>query len=70
MLGNAGEWCTAPDGTCAVRGGSYGDPAATVRVDARAPPNPAWNKSDPQIPKSKWWLADGPFVGFRIALED
>jgi hypothetical protein len=29
-----------------------------------------WNKSDPQIPKSKWWLADGGFVGFRIAREE
>ena len=70
MLGNAGEWCTAPDGTCAVRGGTYRDPADQVRPDARTPANPAWNKSDPQIPKSKWWLADGPFVGFRVALED
>jgi hypothetical protein len=25
-----------------------------------------WNKRDPQIPKSKWWLTDGMFVGFRI----
>ena len=21
---------------------------------------------DPQIPKSKWWHTDAPFVGFRI----
>jgi hypothetical protein len=23
-----------------------------------------WNSTDPQNPKSKWWLSDGPFVGF------
>ena len=29
----------------------------------------AWQVRDPQIPKSKWWLSDGPFVGFRIVRE-
>ena len=28
-----------------------------------------WNSTDPQNPKSKWWLSDGPFVGFRIVCE-
>ena len=28
----------------------------------------AWNLTDPQFPKSRWWLADAPFVGFRIVL--
>jgi hypothetical protein len=26
----------------------------------------SWNKRDPQLPKSRWWLTDGMFVGFRI----
>ena len=26
----------------------------------------AWNDRDPQIPKSKWWNADAPFIGFRL----
>jgi hypothetical protein len=25
-----------------------------------------WNQRDPQIPRSRWWLTDGMFVGFRI----
>jgi hypothetical protein len=28
--------------------------------------DPVWNRRDPQIPRSKWWNADAPFVGFRI----
>jgi hypothetical protein len=28
--------------------------------------NPIWNRRDPQVPKSKWWNTDAPFVGFRI----
>ena len=27
---------------------------------------PQWKKRDPQIPKSKWWHTDAPFVGFRV----
>jgi hypothetical protein len=25
-----------------------------------------WNQRDPQIPRSKWWMTDGDFVGFRL----
>ena len=32
----------------------------------RVLPSEDWNASDPQIPKSVWWLADGGFVGFRV----
>jgi len=35
---------------------------------ARAGQTSAWNETDPQFPKSRWWLADAPFVGFRIVL--
>ncbi len=69
MLGNAAEWCSTPDGKGVTRGGAYTDPAERVRCDSRAEATPAWNASDPQIPKSKWWLADGPFVGFRVVCE-
>jgi formylglycine-generating enzyme required for sulfatase activity len=67
--GNAAEWCLAAGGgktRGVVRGGSYKDGADGVRADARVEPSPAWNASDPQIPKSRWWLADAGFVGFRI----
>jgi hypothetical protein len=69
MLGNVQEWCVAPDGTGVTRGGSYRDPADKVNFTHREPNNRAWNASDPQIPKSRWWLADGPFVGFRVVCE-
>ena len=66
MLGNVQEWCVGPDGTGVTRGGSYRDSAEKVNTARREPASRAWNASDPQVPKSKWWLADGPFVGFRI----
>ena len=49
-----------------LRGGSYKSNAVEVRSAARLPSDPAWNRRDPQIPKSKWWNADAPFIGFRI----
>lgn len=49
-----------------VRGGSFQDDASQVRPAARKASDPVWNRRDPQIPKSKWWNADAPFVGFRI----
>lgn len=69
MHGNAAEWCTAADGGPVVRGGSYRDTAEGLRASARVEPQRAWNASDPQLPKSKWWLADGGFIGFRIVCE-
>ena len=30
---------------------------------------PEWQDKDPQIPKSRWWLSDAPFAGFRIVCE-
>jgi formylglycine-generating enzyme required for sulfatase activity len=49
-----------------VRGGSYLDDAKELRCANRIASDAAWNKRDPQIPKSKWWLTDGVFVGFRV----
>jgi formylglycine-generating enzyme required for sulfatase activity len=69
MLGNAAEWCRGTDGRPVVRGGSYLDRAARMGCSTRAVQTPAWNASDPQNPKSRWWLADGPFVGFRVVCE-
>ena len=69
MLGNVAEWCEGVGGPPVVAGGSFRDTAKLTRPDTRVRPSPAWNASDPQIPKSPWWLADAPFVGFRIACE-
>ncbi|MCU0335943.1 MAG: formylglycine-generating enzyme family protein [Chitinophagaceae bacterium] len=49
-----------------VRGGSYRDAPEQLRCACRTPANPVWNRRDPQIPKSKWWNTDAPFVGFRL----
>jgi formylglycine-generating enzyme required for sulfatase activity len=49
-----------------VRGGSYLDGAEQLRCANRIASDASWNKRDPQIPKSKWWLTDGMYVGFRI----
>ncbi|RYZ33667.1 MAG: hypothetical protein EOP49_35570 [Sphingobacteriales bacterium] len=49
-----------------VRGGGFTDKPDLMRSAARLKSEPAWNKRDPQIPKSKWWLTDGMSVGFRV----
>jgi formylglycine-generating enzyme required for sulfatase activity len=49
-----------------IRGGSYVDNAASLKVFSRQFSDVEWNKRDPQIPKSRWWLTDGAFAGFRI----
>jgi formylglycine-generating enzyme required for sulfatase activity len=49
-----------------IRGGSYIDNAASLKVFNRQFSDVEWNKRDPQIPKSRWWLTDGAFAGFRI----
>jgi hypothetical protein len=53
-----------------AKGGSYLDSAAQCAVDFDLRQSSAWNVSDPQIPKSAWWLADCSFVGFRVVLEE
>lgn len=49
-----------------VKGGSYLDTFTELRCSNRIASSAEWNKRDPQIPKSKWWLTEGMFVGFRI----
>jgi formylglycine-generating enzyme required for sulfatase activity len=69
MHGNVAEWCTTADHKAVTCGGSYRDDATACRAGAREPFSEAWHKTDPQIPKSPWWLSDGPFVGFRVVTE-
>ena len=66
LFGNAAEWVTTSDGARVTRGGSFKDPANAVGPSARAVQADAWNERDPQLPKSRWWLSDAPFAGFRI----
>jgi formylglycine-generating enzyme required for sulfatase activity len=69
VLGNVAEWCKGVGEQPVVRGGSYEDPANKVYPGARQLQQPEWNESDPQIPKSKWWLPDAWGVGFRVISE-
>lgn len=49
-----------------VRGGSYDDEAVMCRSAARRGSDKSWKMTDPQLPKSVWYLSDAPWVGFRI----
>jgi formylglycine-generating enzyme required for sulfatase activity len=69
LFGNAAEWVTVTSGRPAVRGGSFRDAVNIVGPLAKATRADAWNERDPQIPQSRWWMSDAPFVGFRIVRE-
>lgn len=66
LLGNVGEWTTADDGTPILRGGSFLTRGADLALTYRERQIPHWNQTDPQEPKSRWWLSDGPFAGLRL----
>lgn len=68
LIGNAAEWVDTGAGKNTIVGGSYrdGQPSCASSETQQF----GWNASDPQFPKSQWWLADAPFVGFRVVCED
>jgi formylglycine-generating enzyme required for sulfatase activity len=68
LVGNAAEWAQDADGPV-VLGGSYRDPRARLSPLMLEAPKAAWNQSDPQIPKSTWWLADAGFPGIRVVAD-
>lgn len=68
LFGNVAEWVTTASGARVVAGGSYRDDMKGIGPAARATQDPTWNQTDPQLPKSRWWLSDGPFAGFRLAV--
>jgi formylglycine-generating enzyme required for sulfatase activity len=49
-----------------LKGGGFADEAGQLRSATRYKSDALWNKRDPQIPKSKWWLTDASAIGFRI----
>ncbi len=52
------------------RGGSFKSPAGKVRSAERDfTKSEEWMKTDPQMPKSLWWLSDCNFIGFRVVCE-
>ena len=69
MLGNAAEWCIDEKGNPVACGGSFQDEAADLTCLRVQKQTPDWNASDPSFPRSKWWLRDAPFVGFRVVCE-
>ena len=53
-----------------IRGGSYKSEIGEVRSAARDyTKSKAWMKTDPQMPKSIWWLSDCTFISFRVVCE-
>jgi formylglycine-generating enzyme len=53
-----------------IRGGYFRSDAGGVRSASRDYTRTAdWLKSDPQMPKSIWWLSDCNFISFRVVCE-
>lgn len=50
-----------------ARGGDYTSSKEQLRCAARVFEEDWWRSGDPQIPKSKWWLPEMDFIGFRVA---
>lgn len=49
-----------------AKGGGFKSTITELRPSDRMPQTENWNRRDPQIPRSKWWLTDGDYIGFRI----
>jgi len=68
MHGNVGEWCAtdADSAKGVLCGGHYDSTADGVTALSRLTYEKKWQMTDPQVPKSPWWLSDGPFAGLRV----
>jgi len=71
MHGNVQEWVTGTgtDKKPITKGGSWREEPEMLKASASQKQDSTWNASDPNLPKSKWWLSDGNFVGFRVICE-
>lgn len=69
MLGNVGEWAVDVQQEPVLCGGDFNYEAAKMIPSARRRYSPDWQMTDPQLPKSRWWLSDGWFCGFRVICE-
>ncbi len=69
MFGNTGEWATDVAGKPVVCGGTYLDNPDRLNPTIRRYQTKKWQETDPQFPKSRWWLSDGRFIGFRVVCE-
>jgi formylglycine-generating enzyme required for sulfatase activity len=70
MLGNVAEWVIGYDGQPVLKGGSFMDKAADLNSRMRQPLDTKMQVRDPQLPKSRWYLSDADYAGFRIVRED
>ena len=53
-----------------IRGGSFKSPVGKVRSAERDhTKTDEWLKTDPQMPKSIWWLSDNNSISFRVVCE-
>jgi formylglycine-generating enzyme len=53
-----------------IRGGYFRSEVGDVRSAARDfTKSVAWLKTDPQMPKSIWWLSDCNYISFRVVCE-
>lgn len=67
--GNAAEWVITDTRRPYAMGGGYRDNASECTATSAQRQASRWNQSDPQIPKSQWWLADCSWVGFRFVID-
>lgn len=67
--GNAAEWVISESRKPIAMGGGYRDTAEDCTAESSQRQHSSWNQSDPQIPKSQWWLADCSWVGFRFVVD-
>lgn len=68
-LGNTWEWAIGLDGVPLVCGGAYNAKAKDISPSSRRPFSPKWQEADAHVPKSKWWLSDGPHIGMRVVAD-
>ena len=50
-----------------ARGGDYNSSIEELRCADRTFEEKFWRSGDPQFPKSRWWLPEMDFIGFRVA---
>ena len=67
--GNVAEWVAIDTQKPTAMGGGFRDSAKACTATSSQQQQQSWNISDPQIPKSKWWLADCMWVGFRFVVD-
>lgn len=65
-LGNVAEWALDLTGKSVACGSGYDDMAKDTTPARRRYQDDSWQANDPQSPKSKWWLSDTPWLGFRV----